>query len=427
MLRRLAGHVGRAGHRDELLLADQPVEQLGVVDDLVLAAELRVLVLDGVEAVRAGDDDLGRADLVEGLDVLLGEHLEEELVAGPSGRVAGAGLAVAEDREGDPGLVEQLGHGAGGLLGAVLVGAGAADPEQVVDVVGGLDVLAEDLDLERQVLGPVEPGAGGHAPRVALVLEVLEQAAELVGERALDEVLVAAHVDDRVDVLDVDRALLDAGAAGGAGPQHVLVDDRVGPVRVVGRERVGDVVAGVADQRHLGQRWRRPRRSAVALGLGGEQPRRLGVRVVAQRHHEHLGRQRLVGVPGRALALAAAALGAGVKSSRPFQVKSSTLPTPSAASSSRSSMFSKSTGSPLDHHRLELAERGAAVGVPLEEDVEEGQEPVPGDTHRRLQRDGDHPRERDEDLHRGDDDDDVLDACRPTRPVKTSPSQPVSG
>ena len=36
-----------------------------------------------------------------------------------------------------------------------------------------------------------------------------------------------------------------------------------------------------------------------------------------------------------------------VKSSRPFQVKSSTLPTPSAASSSSSSMFSKSTGSPL--------------------------------------------------------------------------------
>ena len=35
-----------------------------------------------------------------------------------------------------------------------------------------------------------------------------------------------------------------------------------------------------------------------------------------------------------------------VKSSRPFQVKSSTLPTPSAASSSRSSTFSKSSTSP---------------------------------------------------------------------------------
>ena len=36
-----------------------------------------------------------------------------------------------------------------------------------------------------------------------------------------------------------------------------------------------------------------------------------------------------------------------VKSRMPFQAKSSTLPTPSAASSSRSSMFSKSIGAPL--------------------------------------------------------------------------------
>jgi len=41
-----------------------------------------------------------------------------------------------------------------------------------------------------------------------------------------------------VDVLDVDRALLDAGAAGGARPQHVRVDDAA--------------VARRADQRPLG-------------------------------------------------------------------------------------------------------------------------------------------------------------------------------
>ena len=247
-----------------------------------------------------------------------GEHLEEELVAGAAGRVAGAGLAVAEDREGDAGGVEQLGHRAGGLLGAVLVGAGAADPEEVVDVVGGLDVLTEDLDREGQVLGPVEAGPGGHAPRVALVLQVLEQAAELVGERRLDEVLVAAHVDDRVDVLDVDRALLDAGAAGGARPQHVGVDDRA----AVGCRSA--VVGRPAGGRGRSRSRRPAATSDRADELGacpcpgpraprsvGEQPGRLGVRVVAQRHHEHLGRQRLVGVPRRALGLAAAALGAG--------------------------------------------------------------------------------------------------------------------
>src|SRR3712207_7624102 len=62
----------------------------------------------------------------------------------------------------------------------------------------------------------VEALARVDAPRVGVALEVLEQAAELGGERRLDEHLVAPHVDDVVDVLDVDRALLDARPAGGA-------------------------------------------------------------------------------------------------------------------------------------------------------------------------------------------------------------------
>ena len=223
---------------------------------------------------------LRRADLVEGLDVLLREHLEEELVAGAARRVAGAGLAVTEHREADAGGVEQLGHGARRLLGAVLVGAGAADPEEVVDLVQGLDVDADLLDLEGQVLGPVHPQARRETPRVGVLLEVLEQAVELGGEGRLDEVLVAAQVDDGVDVLDVDGALLDARAARRARPEDVVVDDGVRPVRVVGRERVADVVAGRADELLGGHGALR--RVAEAVGLldatgadllGGEQPR----------------------------------------------------------------------------------------------------------------------------------------------------------
>ena len=41
-----------------------------------------------------------------------------------------------------PAMVEQLGDRAGGLLGAVLVGPGAADPEQPLDLVEVLDVNA---------------------------------------------------------------------------------------------------------------------------------------------------------------------------------------------------------------------------------------------------------------------------------------------
>ena len=81
-----------------MALVDQLAEQLRVVHDLVVAAELRVLVGERVEAVRAGRDDLdvvlaAGADAVERLDVLLAEHLEDELVAQAPGRVAGAGLA----------------------------------------------------------------------------------------------------------------------------------------------------------------------------------------------------------------------------------------------------------------------------------------------------------------------------------------------
>ena len=260
--RRHPRHVGRPRHGHQLLVAHQPVEQLGVVHHLVRATHLRVLVLDRVEAVRAGDDDLGDAELPEGRHVLRGQRLEEQLVARPSRRVTGAGLAVAEHRERHPGGVEQLGHRTGRLLGAVLVGTRAADPEQPLDVRRLLDVLAEHLHGERQVLGPVEPRPGTHAPRVALALEVLEQPAQLRRERRLDQRGVAPHVDDVVDVLDVDRALLDAGAARGARPQHVLVDHGIRPVRVVGRERRRDVVARRADERQVGPRRRgtpRPR------------------------------------------------------------------------------------------------------------------------------------------------------------------------
>src|SRR6478752_7309444 len=111
----------------------------------------------------------------------------------PAGRVAGAGLAVAQDAEADAGHVQQLGHGAGGLLGAVLVGAGAADPEQPVDLVQRLDGLADDLHVEVQALGPVHARVRRHVPRVALVLQALEQPVELGGEVRLDQDRVAAH------------------------------------------------------------------------------------------------------------------------------------------------------------------------------------------------------------------------------------------
>ena len=109
----VAAEVARVVVRDPLLerrladveppVVDQLLEQLGVVDDLVVAAELRVLVEQRVEAVRALGDDLLHAHAVEHLDVRHRQHLEQVLVAGAAGRVAGAHLRRPEDGDVDAG------------------------------------------------------------------------------------------------------------------------------------------------------------------------------------------------------------------------------------------------------------------------------------------------------------------------------------
>ena len=208
--------------------------------------------------MRAGGDDLAHARHaaleggVERGDVLLREHLEEELVAHAAGRVAGAGLPVAEDGELDAGGVQQLGDRLGDLLGAVVDGARAADPEQVLDLVGDRPVDRPDLEVE--LLHPVLADVAAHAPRVPAVLEVAHHHAGLGREARLDQHLVAAHVVDVVDVLDVDRALLDAGAAVGARPQDVGVDDPAllqrADQRTVALGRVGAGDPGIARLGH---------------------------------------------------------------------------------------------------------------------------------------------------------------------------------
>ena len=157
-------------NRHQLLVADQPVQQLGVVQHRVVAAQLRVLAAQRVEAVRAGDDDLAVdaldafEQLVEGLDVLRGQLLEQELVAGAAGRVAGAGLTLAEHQVLHARDGEQLGDGLGGLLRAVLVGARAADPEQVLEALEGLDVLAVHRHVEVDLVDPVRCGPWRSGP-----------------------------------------------------------------------------------------------------------------------------------------------------------------------------------------------------------------------------------------------------------------------
>ena len=85
-------------------------------------------------------------------------------------------------------------------------------------------------------------------------------------------------------------------------------------------------------------------RQALPGRFGGLQIRRLGVRVLTQVHDQQLGRERFSVCQAGHWDWQRPHSVQDVKSSRPFQVKSSILPVPRAVSSSRSSISVKSNG-----------------------------------------------------------------------------------
>ena len=131
------GRRGVLGHRLQASGRHQAGEVGGVVDDPVRAAQLAVLVADGIEAVRAGGHDraLAHAIAVERLDVAHREHLEDVVVAHPAGRVARARFLLAQDREGDTGCMKAGRHSSCHLLVARIERRRAADPIEHVELV----------------------------------------------------------------------------------------------------------------------------------------------------------------------------------------------------------------------------------------------------------------------------------------------------
>src|SRR6185369_15826887 len=94
-------------------------------------------------------------------------------------------------------------------------GTGAADKEQVLGLPG--------YELSGVQAGrPLGPLARGDPPRIGTVFHVLEQVEELLGKTALRLHQIAAQSDDLRHLLDTDRTLGHAGAAGGAGPDRFL-------------------------------------------------------------------------------------------------------------------------------------------------------------------------------------------------------------
>src|SRR5581483_8982343 len=161
----------------------------------------------------------------------------------------------------------------GGRSRALVVRRRTADP--VEDLRRGL-ALGEDAHAE--ALGPRGAVPLRLPPRVADALDVAEHRLGLGREARLHHHEVTAQVDDVVYVLDRHGALVDAGTARDAVPDHLL-----------GHRRVDD-------RRQLAAR---------------EQGRAFGEDLVTHAHDHELRREQFAGGIRRTDVLAAPALGAG--------------------------------------------------------------------------------------------------------------------
>ena len=211
---------------------------------LVIATKLRILVLDRVEAVRAGSDNgtvLGghasrtvavaivpaaimisggiESVTIEHLDVLLGHHLPEIFVAYTSRRVARTGLFGSQDGEVDASGQQHFRHGGCYLLVTPIKGAHATNPVENI----GIGIFRHQGDAE--VSSPLGPFIVAYFPGIRVALDIVEERGHLRREVAFFHDQVAAHIDDLRHMLDGDRAYLHAGSAGGAGPQGVIRND----------------------------------------------------------------------------------------------------------------------------------------------------------------------------------------------------------
>ena len=279
------GLLPELGRHLEPSLGDQAPDEIGGVDDLVAPVELRKLVLDRVEAVRAVHDDLLHLVAVERLDARLRHRLVEVLVAEAACGLAVAELFLAEAGEIDAGLLEEARESLGRFLVPVVEGAGAADVIEIFRV--GLVGDRRHVHAGR----PVEPLLRADAPRVRLRLHPLERPRELGGKARLLLHQVAPHVDDLVDVLDHHGTRLLARATDVAGPEHLVLDDGTDDV--------------LSDLGGLG---------AVPVGAArdalGDHLVLVRIEIVPEVEQQLARRERLAGGRRRTLRGAAAALGA---------------------------------------------------------------------------------------------------------------------
>ena len=171
-------------------------------------------------------DRLRRAQpqAVQRRHVLAGQDLEQVLVAGPAGRIAGAASPACPGSRSGCRPSEAARPAPGPPSGCARRTSRRSRPSRARRS-RHRHVLAQDRDRRLERLRPVGAVRAREAPRVAGRLQVVEQALELRLEAALDQHQVPPHVDDLRDVLDENRARLHAGPAGRAVPEDGVRDD----------------------------------------------------------------------------------------------------------------------------------------------------------------------------------------------------------
>ena len=99
---------------------DQVGDDLRVVIDFKLPAEMRVVLLQGIVPVGTGRHNLLHVVVFHHLDIGLGQGLIQVFVPTPHGRIAAASLLGPEDAEADSRRLQDLGESRGHLLPPVI-------------------------------------------------------------------------------------------------------------------------------------------------------------------------------------------------------------------------------------------------------------------------------------------------------------------
>src|ERR1044071_7314354 len=101
-----------------------------MVNYFVGSAQGRVFVFDDIKAVWAGGNDLRYAIAIQRLDIVIGHHLEKELIARTACRVSCTHFLLAQYGKFYSNLVEYLCKSFGDPLRPLVEAAGAPYPKQ---------------------------------------------------------------------------------------------------------------------------------------------------------------------------------------------------------------------------------------------------------------------------------------------------------